>query len=250
VGYRINRQWQLTGSVGHEWQDYDAYTSQRDDDTWDAGVVWTPSARTSLNLGYGDRYFGNAPRVNFTHRSKRTTFTATYDRTLTTSRDIRAQQRDVGVQNPFGLPYDPVTGRPLPASNNQTFLNSGSIIDERFETSLSVQGNRTTVTLSGSHSNQTREDNSEDGTFDDLYLNLSRSLSRTLSIYGGTTWEQDEDDNGATADTMRYYLGLSKEVGPRTSLGFNYSYSDRNSQTPDDSYKENRVYLNVTYNLL
>ncbi|MBK9469987.1 MAG: TIGR03016 family PEP-CTERM system-associated outer membrane protein [Gammaproteobacteria bacterium] len=140
LGYRISRKWQLTSSVGREWQDYDAQSSDRDDDTWDVGVVWTPSPRTSLNVGYGDRYFDNAPRLDFSHRSKRVTLRASYDRTLTTTRDLRARELDFGPDNPFGLPFDPGTGQPIPVSENRGFLDSGSVIDERFDASVAVQG--------------------------------------------------------------------------------------------------------------
>ena len=248
LGYRISRKWQLTSSVGREWRDYDADTSSRDDDTWDAGVVWTPSPRTSLTVGYGDQYFDNSPHFDFSHRSKRTTLRASYERTLTTSRDLRARTSSFGAENPFGLPFDPVTGQPIPLSGNRAFLDSGSIIDERFEASVAIAGKRTTLTLSGTQSQQTREDNSDEGTFNDLGLNFGRSLSGKLSLNGGVTWEGDEDPDGLTADTMIYDLGLNRRLGANTNLSFTYSYSDRDSERPDDDYTENRVFLNLTFN--
>jgi hypothetical protein len=249
LGYRISRKWQLTSSVGREWQDYDAQTSDRDDDTWDVGVVWTPSPRTSLNVGYGDRYFDNAPRLDFSHRSKRVTLRASYDRTLTTTRDLRARELDFGPDNPFGLPFDPGTGQPIPVSENRGFLDSGSVIDERFDASVAVQGRRTTLTLRGSRSEQTREDNTDEGTFDDVYLTFNRALSGKLSLNGGVTWQGDEDPDGLTADTMRYFAGLSRQLGVKTSVAFNYTYSDRDSERLDDDYTENRVNLYFTFNL-
>jgi uncharacterized protein (PEP-CTERM system associated) len=249
LGYRLSRKWQLTASVGREWQDYDAQESDRDDDTWDVGMVWTPTTRTSLNVGYGDRYFDNTPRFDFSHRSKRTTIRASYDRTLTTTRDLRARELDFGQDNPFGLPFDPSTGQPIPISENRGFLDSGSVIDERLQASIALQGRVTTLTLRGQRSEQTREDNSDEGTFDDLNLDLSRALSSKLSLSLGARWEGDEDPDGLTADTMRYYLGLSRQLGLRTSMSFNYQYSDRDSERVDDDYTENRVSLNMTFTL-
>ena len=249
LGYRLSRKWQLTSSVGHEWQDYDAQSSNRDDDTWDVGVVWTPSPRTSLNVGYGDQYFDNTPRLDFSHRSKRMTFRASYDRTLTTSRDLRARELDFGPNNPFGVPFDPRTGAPVPVSGNRGFLDSGSVIDERFQASVAIQGHRTTLTLRGEHSEQTREDNTDEGTFDDVYLTATRALSSKLNLNGGVTWEGDEDPDGLTADTMRYHVGLDRELGPRTTLSFYYEYSDRDSERVDDDYTENRVNLYLTFTL-
>ena len=52
-GYRFSRKWQLTASVGKEWNDYQSTTDNVDGDTWSTGIVWTPNARTTVNLGYG-----------------------------------------------------------------------------------------------------------------------------------------------------------------------------------------------------
>ncbi len=249
LGYRINRKLQLTAAAGHEWRDYDAATGNDDDNTWDAGFVWTPTARTSLNAGYESQYGDESPRVDFSHRSKRTIFRASYERQLTTSRDLRARETAFSSDNPFGLPFDPATGQPLPVSGNNNFLESGSFIDERFEASLAIQGKRTNVTLTGSQSQQTREDNDEEGTFNDVGLNLSRALSGKLSLNGGVTWEGDEDPDGLTSDTMRYYVGLNRQLGVNTNLSLYYSYNDRDSERLDDDYTENRVFLNLTFDL-
>ena len=123
------------------------------------------------------------------------------------------------------------------------------MIDERFEASVALQGRVTTLTLRGQRSEQTREDNSDEGTFDDLNLDLSRALSSKLSLSLGARWEGDEDPDGLTADTMRYYLGLSRQLGVNTSLSFNYQYSDRDSERVDDDYTENRVSLYLTFTL-
>ncbi len=63
---------------------------------------------------------------------------------------LRARETAFSPDNPFGLPFDPATGQPLPVSGNNNFLESGSFIDERFEASLAMQGKRTTLTLTGS----------------------------------------------------------------------------------------------------
>ena len=249
LGYRINRKLQLTAAAGHEWRDYDAATGNDDDNTWDASFVWTPSARTTLNAGYESQYGDESPRVDLTHRSKRTTFKASYERDLTTSRALRTRSDPFGTDNPFGLPFDPTTGQPLPLSPDRTFLEAGSIIDERFESSIAVQGKRTTLTLSGSHSQQKREDNADEGIFDDATVSLSRALSGKTTLTGSVTWEGDEDPDGLTSDSMYYDLGITRKLGVKTNLSFWYTYSDRKSDRPDDDYTENRAFLNLTFEL-
>ncbi len=80
-------------------------------------------------------------------------------------------------------------------------------------------------------------------------LNLSRALSGKLSLNGGVTWEGDEDPDGLTSDNMRYYVGFNRQLGVNTNLSLYYSYNDRDSERLDDDYTENRVFLNLTFNL-
>ena len=48
---------------------------------------------------------------------------------------------------------------------------------------------------------------------------------------------------------MRYFAGLSRQLGVKTSVAFNYTYSDRDSERLDDDYTENRVNLYFTFDL-
>jgi uncharacterized protein (PEP-CTERM system associated) len=249
LGYRLNRQWRLTSSVGHEWREYDAETQDRDDNTWYAGFVWTPNSRTSLNVGYGDRYFENKPRFDLSWRKKRIELRAKYEHLLTDTRSVRGLNNDFSGTNPFGEPFDPVTGEPVPVSRNLTFQDAGLVSDERTEASIALQGMRTRIRLTGRHSEQTRGDTGEEAIFDDILLNANRRLSSKLSLNAGMTWEGDEDESGLTSDTLRYFLGLNRQLGARTSMAVNYSYAERDSQRPDDDFEENRIYVNFTFTL-
>ena len=89
LGYQINRRWQVNGFYGDEWNDFVSSNDDIDGSFWDVGVRWTPNPRTSVEVGTGDRFFGNTPRVSISHRHKRSNFSADYAKTLTYSRDIR-----------------------------------------------------------------------------------------------------------------------------------------------------------------
>ena len=250
LGYRLNRQWRLTSSVGHEKHEYDAASRDRNRTTWSAGFVWTPNPRTSLAVSQEHRSFNNKPRVDFSWRKRHLNFHASYEYTLNDTRSLRARAGDLFGSDPLAPPqYDPVTGEPLPLSRDLTFLNAGMVADERFQSSLTLTGLRSTLTLNGRHSKQTREDSGEQAIFDDFSVRATRKLSRTLSLNGGVLWGRDEDNGGAQADTLRYSVGLSRQLGVHSSVALNYSHSERDSDRPLDDYTENRVYVNFMFTL-
>jgi uncharacterized protein (PEP-CTERM system associated) len=51
--------------------------------TWGAGLVWTPTVRTSVNLDFDRRFFGRSYSVRFSHRMARTIWTFNDSRSLT-----------------------------------------------------------------------------------------------------------------------------------------------------------------------
>lgn len=249
IGYRLNRQWRLTASAGHEWREYDAALRDRDDNTWSVGFVWTPNPRTSLSVSQERRNFGNNPRVDFRWRKRHLDFHASYEHSLTDTRSIRALPGNIMGADPSLPQYDPVTGELLPILHDRTFLNAGMVADDRYSTGLTLNGLRSTLSLNATRSKQQREDTREDATFDDLTLNLSRRLSRTLSINVGAMWSRDEDGNDQRADTRRWIVGLTRQLGVRTSVSMNYTHSKRDSDRLLDDYTENRVYVNFLFAL-
>ncbi len=79
----------LFGTVGHEAQGYQddraggaAPTSGR---SWSLGAGWYPSARTSLVLSGGKRFFGNTHSADATYRGRQTNWTFGYHEDITST---------------------------------------------------------------------------------------------------------------------------------------------------------------------
>lgn len=247
LGYRLNRQWRLTSSVGHEWREYDAVVD-RDRDTWSLGFVWTPNERTLLAVSQEHRSFNNRPRVDFNWRKRHLEFRAHYSYAMSDTRSIRERAIE-SFDDPLDPFYDPSTGAPLPISPELTFREAGFVFDERIDSSLKINGLRSTLSFSGRRSKQTREDTAEKAVFEDIGVRFTRRLSRTLNFNAGVLWGRDEDESGRQADTTRYLLGFSQQLGARTSMAFNYTHSRRDSDRVLDDYTENRVYVNFMFTL-
>ena len=242
LGYRVSRKLRLRGSVGREWNDFDSVHSDIDGKRWDFGATWTPNKRTTVDIGYGERFFGDTPTVDISYRRKKSVFTASYTKELTDARTLRREQ-GIFDEDPFGNPIDPVTGDPV-----FVYPDEGQIVDERISFSWSRQGKRTTLTWSGDHSVQEPQSSREEVVFISSSLELTRRLTSKLSFDTSVDWENQENELDEEFETWRFNMGLSRPIGSKSNVSLQYTYTDRDSDLPDDGYEENRVVLNYNIN--
>jgi hypothetical protein len=243
LGYQINRDWQVNGSSGYEWNDYQTYNDEDTSGvTWDTGVRWTPSERTTVSAGIGERYFGMTPRLSISHRHKRSTFSASYKKSVTFGRDILTQGNDFN-QN----------------VGNFSSLNSQSpIIDERFTAGYMYSGRRASINFIGSHSNQTQEDNGLKSTFDNLALTYAPLVPRPYSLSGTVGWNNSDprsEFDVPSADLSDSYeawttdVTLGRTLNNRMDVSLNYRYTDQQSDSSFNEYQENRVMATLNIRL-
>ncbi len=252
LGYQFNRKWRVTGSIGTESNDFSSTQSSTDGSRWDLGAVWTPNERTVFDFGFGDRFFGNTKRFTITHKSKRSSLTASYSQELTDSSTLLSEQVIFQVVDVFGQPIlDPVTGDPLLLSQNISTINNSTFVNDQLSVNYSLKGRRTTFNLTGNLSEQTYQDSTREVSTLSLGASINRKLSGKVSGDVGLNWNESEEKGTAStqSDTWRLSAGISQELGPKTNLRFNYSYTDRNSNQSTDSYEENRLSLTLNHTL-
>lgn len=252
LGYQINRRWQINGSVGTESNDFASVQSSRDGSSWDVGARWTPSARTELDFGVGERFFGSTKRLNLTHRSKRSVLSASYTTELTDSTTLLSNQVVFLVTDPFGQPIlDPVTGDPFLVTANLPTIGVSTFVDERFALSYSLKGRRSTFTLSADMSDQTYQDSTREVSSRGLGASLTRTLSGTLSGNISLNWDQQEESGTGNRenDIWRLQAGINRQLGQKTNLRFSYSLTDRDSNQAGQDYQENRLSLTLMHTL-
>ena len=252
LGYQINRRWQINGSVGTESNDFASVQSNRDGSRWDIGARWTPSARTELDFGMGERFFGTTKRLSLTHRSKRSVLSASFTTELTDSTTLLSNQVVFFVTDPFGQPIlDPVTGDPFLITANLPTIGVSTFVDERLTLSYSLKGRRTTFTLSGDMSDQTYQDSTREVSTMGLGATLRRTLSGTVSADISLNWDQQEESGTGNreSDIWRLQAGVNRQLGQKTNLRFNYSLTDRDSNQGGQDYQENRLSLILNHTL-
>jgi len=255
LGYQMNRAWQLNGHYGEERNDFVSISNEIDGDYWDVGLRWTPNARTTVEAGTGDRFFGDTPRFSINYRHKHSVFTASYRKDLTYDRNIRTLgDNTLAFENEFGQPIDPSTGQPLTTSQNSSTLSNSPILDERFALAYAYEGRRSTLRLSATHSDQTRAEDGQDSTFRNASIDLDRSLSRQLTLSGRLSWNE-QDPRGPRSELIvkseewRATLGVQRSYSENLTLSLFYDYVDRQSDRAIDEYQENRIALTLRFNL-
>lgn len=252
LGYRINRRWQINGSVGNESNDFTSTRSSTDGSRWDLGALWTPNPRTSLDFGIGERFFGSTKRLSFSHRSRRSVLTATYAHDLTDVTTQLSEQTVFLLVDAFGNPIpDPITGGPQYLVRDLATLNTSVFVDKRLELSYTLQGRRTNLTLNGNMSDQIYQDSTREVSSHGLGATLSRTLSGKLSGDIGLNWDEQEETGTGNREieTWRLQAGISQRLGKKTNLRFNYSYTDRESNQSGQSYDENKLSLTLMHTL-
>ena len=256
LGYQLYRRLQISGTIGQEWNSFEpADGDDPDDQFWDIGAIWEPNQRTMLDFGYGKHFFSTTPRFKFTHKTRRTSFKASYSRSLT---DTRSERRNT---NPFGLTEEQLTDEQLEAlggdlsalnqflTDNFTAQDQGIFVNERFDTSLSLKGKRSTATLYLKESKQIREDISDDSIFTSFGMRFERELSAKTTFNSRVSWNERENGISEKVDTARFFLSLKRKIGTRTSVSISYDRADRDSDRANDDYKENRISLSFSIDL-
>ncbi len=243
LGYQLNREWQVNGSYGWEWNEFQTVNDEdTDGQTWDLGVRWTPSVRTTVNIGSGERFFGSTPRLSITHERKRSTFSASYRREITFGQDILTEGNDFNqnVEN-------------FSAQNSQS-----PILDERYTAGYTYSGRRANINFIASHSEQTQQDNGQQSKFDNLALTYSPLISRKYTLSGTFGWNKNEpqggfgllnDDFSNSTEAWFTNVTMGRVLNERMNLLLNYRYTDQQSDNAFAEFQENRVMLTLNIRL-
>ena len=253
-GFQLNRAWQVNGFYGQEWNDFVSSRDDIDGTFWDTGLRWTPNTRTTVDAGYGDRFFGSNPRFAATYSHKRSAFRASYAKTITFNRDIRT----LDDSPPLNPDFPPPPG----VNPDVTTLSESPILDERFTLGYSWQGRRTGFGVSAFQSDQTEQGGTTTtftkSNFKGVSISANRDLSQHTSLNAGLNWNEDEPEESdgnidnrflQSSEEWNASLGVNRQLGTRTNLGLNYLYTDRQSDNDFDAYTENRVTLDLRIDL-
>jgi uncharacterized protein (PEP-CTERM system associated) len=192
---QLSSEWQLNGFAGQEDNVFISELDDIDGSYWDVGVQWTPNARVNVGIGYGERFFGDAPRMSITYRHKRSELRASYLRDIQFPRNIRvgggAAPPDDIVGPVIGDPGDP-----LISAGDPTFVGQSPVLNERFTLAYVFTGQRTRFSITASDSTQTRAENGAQADFSTVSVQASRQLARRFSFDVSVSWRENNGNLG------------------------------------------------------
>ena len=227
---------------------------ENDGSFWDAGFTWNPNSRVVVAVGYGERFFGDAPRFSVSYRHKRTQLSATYLRDVRFPRNIRAADGGAPPDDPFdpglGLPGDPI-----PGAGEPTFLGQTPVLNEALTVNYLFDARRTTFRVTLRDSQQTRFEDGRTGSFRSATAVATRDLARRLTVDLRVVWRNNEGRLRAAGgvgnqdlEAVTLGAGLQRRLNDNTTLSLRYRYTDQTSANERNTFEEQRVDIGLRLN--
>jgi uncharacterized protein (PEP-CTERM system associated) len=247
VSYTFNRKWAAYLNLVYDNNSYQS-NSSTSGLGWQTGMTWTPTARTSFKAGYGHRYFGSWPTLAFSHRSKRTAWSASWESTVYNARQELLGQQIFPVVDAFGNPIaNPVT-------ENQVLLQAGSpalintvYVNNNFSGTVTTDWRRTPASLNFNYYERKYQDLPLNTTDYTVYGTIARHLSPRTSVNLSVQWWDHSEDR---VDAINYTqkvaaVWLQRNVTRNLSSRLGYSYTRRSSNDPLNEYENNQIFLAI-----
>jgi uncharacterized protein (PEP-CTERM system associated) len=246
MAYQLNRKWALGAVLGYEQYEL-ATTEDIDGEIWGVGFIYSPSSRTRLTAGLGERFFGDDYYLDFSYRGSRTVWTAGYKRDFVTARDEVIRPSLFERIDAFGnLIRDPALSEPASASRGGPTLTDNYYLLERFTTDFNLVSGRTTLALSAGYSARYYDEAIGPGDTEDVTLSgrFSRRLRPQTTAFINLNWRDHSED---LQDYEQWVASLdgSYQLGTHTELTLSLARLDRKATLDENSYDENRVKLSL-----
>jgi uncharacterized protein (PEP-CTERM system associated) len=266
LGYQINTRMRLTGALGVEKNNYLTTGAPPEGSFWNIDGAWTPSRRTSINLGFGHHYYGNTWNMAFKSRGAYSEWLANYNESVTTSNsqygktvDTTLKQDTVFLNSSgtgISLPSGYTVSDPTQIQSNQVFLN------KQFVTGFNWKKGKSGITLRAYHSVQ---EALESGQVSSLLNSGAFQTTNTIKQTGvnaGWTWQLTPlmssllavdlnratyPDLGRTDHTTALQLGINRKFSRKLNGNVTLRRQVRTSNQNANEYSENALTGSVTY---
>lgn len=246
LGYRFGPRWRVHGSVGYEDNDLNTNRSDTNDVIWDAGVNWTPNARTAVSAEYGQRYFGDRFAGRVSHRTRRTRVALDFSREVESRRDEQLVDSFFFLADDSGNPIVDASGSPIIVNVPELEDIDEEYVNTQMRGIVTITGRRTTVTVTGRVANRDYEETPRDEDTYSLTVGVTRDLGSNYSA--SLTGRVDQVDSNATSDNETYdaRFSLTRALSPRSRAALTLGYRDYNDDDSSESYTEKRIGISFT----
>ena len=265
----VTPQFAVRANVGYENNNYLTAGAEPKGSFWSIGPEWRPTPRTKLSANTGRRFFGSTHFLDFTHRSRLTTWKVNYSEDISTTRQqlfIPIAFDTASILDSLflsGVP-DPVlrqqvvqtfialTGLPTSLNIPVNFFTTSTFLVKRLTGSVGIQGTRNT--LLGTVFSDSREavsigqsaigdftttnDIKQTGASLSWSLRLAANASSNLSI----SYARNQFPSlGREDDLKTVQWGLTRQFQPRVSGTLTLRRLENDSNQIGAGYTENQV---------
>ena len=262
----------LQATVGYEDNNYGISvpgSSPTKGTFWSLGPEWTPTPRTRLAATTGRRYFGPSHSLDFSHRTRLTTWSISYKEEVTTTRGqflVPSTVDTAGYLDTLFLASipDPIarqtavqnfinqTGLPASMAVPLNFFTTTAFLMKSWRASFGIQGVRNTVLANVFVVNREAAAANQFGAGDFGQTSSTRQTGTSL-LWSSRITEQTTSNSSigytlseipglAREDKQTYIrLGLTTQFQPRLTGTLSYRRLHNESNQAASGYKENAV---------
>lgn len=239
LGWLLTRTLRLEGSVGYDKNQYISSGGRTSGKRWSVGIRWAPGPRTSLSAEYGRRYFGNNYLLEFKHRSRFTSWQASYSVRPTTSRNLQLSSQVVGLINPSGQMN--LINLLVPTLTTQVY------IQKRAELSAQRRLKSGSIDLRVYHVRRTFQQTGEASEYYGSRDSVSWKVSKRTNITVHGAWLKYSTNVTGRSDYWILGAGATRRISRNVNTSLRYRHVVR--VNTGSGYSENMVfaYLNMTF---
>jgi uncharacterized protein (PEP-CTERM system associated) len=264
----------LLGQVGYEIYDAGIFGARAEDSRWRVGFEWTPTPRTRLVATGGERFSEDTYSFEFSHRTRLTTWSASYSEDITTSRTeffVPAGDTAASLDQFFVSSYpDPTvrqravreyvdrTGLPPTLASPVNFYTDQLYVVKSGLASVALQGVHNTV-IANVYTNTRQlafasafQPVTGDFALSNNIRQLGGSVAWNWRVTARNAWNmqllsgrREFVDTGRIDDQVIARLALSRQFQPRITGSLAYRWQDNKSNQSGLDYTENAVIASV-----
>ncbi|MBK1617394.1 TIGR03016 family PEP-CTERM system-associated outer membrane protein [Lamprobacter modestohalophilus] len=244
LGYQLSRRLAVDLFAGYENNSYASANDTRGF-LWGGGFSWIPTPRTSLRAEFGEHYFGTTSSIDFNHRRRRSVWSATYSRELTSARSQAGQTPVYNFETPFGDPTIPNVDQTQPVGVDNALPNADVFIADRFNAQYALELRRGVLTANARYVHRDFSGAGNDQSAVQLGVDYTHQLSGKLSGLAALNWRQTDQSGAVTSTDAERNEQVALRTGLRKNLSEHWNFDFLYQLQSGDDYTENRVTFGI-----
>jgi len=235
--YLISKKVYFVGVAGYEEYNYAVMAGQENPEGsyWEAGLGWTPSHRTRLEIRQGEHYYGETSKFLFDHRTRQSSWLINYSEDInTTSRTelVFNPETETSEETPIGISYADVAVVSL---------------DKVLSVSVSKMTAKTVLTLNVSDGRRIYQESPGEERNTSAIVTWKWQVARRTSV---ELQERLAENKFTVADreikTKQHRVSVDYDINSNASAYFSYDNTTQESKSEGILYRRNTYTLGIT----